>query len=74
MKCTFCQLDDFRSGHVTVTLERGPSVIIVKDVPAKVCGKCGEYVLSEAVTGWIWSRAESAVERGAEVEILRYAA
>jgi YgiT-type zinc finger domain-containing protein len=74
MICTFCQLDELRQGTVTVTLERGRSTIIIKDVPAEVCDKCGEYVLSQPVTNWIWERAQSAVERGAEVEILRYAA
>jgi hypothetical protein len=35
---------------------------------------CGEYYLSEDVTEQVLSRAEEAVRKGAEVEILRFAA
>jgi ribosomal protein L32 len=48
--------------------------LIIKDVPADVCGNCGEYYLSESVSAEVLTRAELAVQRGAEVEILRYAA
>jgi hypothetical protein len=57
-----------------VTLQRGDATVIIKGVPADVCGNCGEYYLSETVSGEILERAEHALERGAEVEILRYAA
>jgi YgiT-type zinc finger domain-containing protein len=67
-------MGETRPGSVTVTLDRGKTTVIVKEVPAEVCEICGEYYLSEPVTDWISDRAESAVERGAEVEILRYAA
>jgi len=53
---------------------RNETVFVVKGVPAEVCTQCGDYVLDETVADWISDRADSAVERGAEVEILRYAA
>jgi YgiT-type zinc finger domain-containing protein len=59
---------------VTVTLERDESIVILKGVPAEVCDNCGEYYLSDAVTEQVLQRAELAVNNGAEVEILRYAA
>jgi hypothetical protein len=57
-----------------VTLQRKESTIIFKEVPAEVCENCGEYYLSEAVTEKVLTRAELAVQNGAEVEILRFAA
>ncbi len=74
MKCLICKVGDTRSGHVTVTLQRGTSTIIIREVPADVCANCGEYYLSDEVTREVLARAESSVQRGAEVEILRYAA
>lgn len=74
MKCTICRSGVTRGGAATVTLQRGDSTLIIKGVPAEVCDNCGEYYLSEEVTGEILARAERAVELGAEVEILRYAA
>lgn len=74
MTCVLCKNGETRPGIVTVTLERGKTVVVVRDVPAEVCGNCGEYYLDSSVAQRVYLRAESAVERNAEVEILRYAA
>jgi hypothetical protein len=55
-------------------LQRDETTVIFKDVPADICGNCGEYYLSEEITGQLLRRAEDAVRQGAEVEIVRYAA
>jgi hypothetical protein len=55
-------------------LQREDCIVILKQVPADVCENCGEYYLNEAVTEEVLKRAEDAVSKGAEVEILRYAA
>ncbi|MBI3794555.1 MAG: type II toxin-antitoxin system MqsA family antitoxin [Nitrospinae bacterium] len=74
MKCILCRHGETHSGEVTVTLERGVSAIILRGVPAEVCENCGEYYLDEEVTRKVMELAEVAVQRGAELEILRYAA
>jgi len=74
MKCALCKIGETRPGKVTVTLERGKTVVVVRDVPAAVCGNCGEYYLDDDVARRVYERAEGAVQRNAEVEILRYAA
>ena len=61
-------------GQAMVTLQRGESTFIFKNVPADVCTNCGEYYLSESVTDQLLTRAEAAVQSGAELEILRFAA
>lgn len=55
-------------------MDRGPTTVIIKNVPGDVCDNCGEYYLSEEVTGRVLAVAEEAVSRGAEVEIIRYRA
>lgn len=57
-----------------MTLQRDETTVVIKHVPAKVCGQCGEYYLSEEMTGKVMAMAEEAVSKGAEVEILRWAA
>ncbi len=74
MTCVLCKNGVTRPGKVTVTLERGKTVVVVRDVPADVCENCGEYYLDSSVAGEVYQRAEGAVARNAEVEILRYAA
>jgi len=74
MKCVICKQGQTAPGQATVTLQRGESTIIFRNVPAEVCQNCGEYYLSESVTEQLLARAEAAVQSGAELEILRFAA
>ncbi|MHC4248013.1 MAG: type II toxin-antitoxin system MqsA family antitoxin [Planctomycetota bacterium] len=74
MKCTICRHGETKAGTATVTLQRGGTTVVIKDVPADVCENCGEYYLSEPVTRRALAMAEDAARKGAEVEILRFAA
>ena len=74
MKCVFCKLGETHTGQTTVTLHRGQSSIIIKDVPAQICDNCGEYYLSDEISEQVMSLAENAIKHNAEVEILRFAA
>ena len=74
MKCTICKTGEYEPGKVTVKLERGHSIVIIKEVPAQVCDNCGEYNLDEMVTKTVMEKAEQALANNAEVEVLRYAA
>ncbi len=72
--CVICKTGTLQPGTATVTLERGQTMVVIKGVPADVCDNCGEYYLSAEMTGQVLALAESAVRKGAEVEILRWAA
>ena len=74
MSCTLCKHGETQPGSVTVALQRGGTTVIVKQVPAEVCGNCGEYYLSSDVTAQVMEKAEAAVRTGAEIEVLRFAA
>ncbi len=74
MKCVICKTGDVIDGKTTLTLQRGETTVVIKDVPAQVCAQCGEYYLSEEMTEKVMALAEEAVSKGAEVEILRWAA
>ena len=74
MKCTICKNGDTLSGFTTVTLQRGDTTIIIKQVPAEICENCGEYYLSDETTKIVFDLAEQSIRHGAEVEILRYVA
>ena len=74
MKCVICKHGQTQSGLVTVTLERDESSVIIKRVPAEVCNNCGEYYLSDLITQQVLQRAEVAINNGAEIEVIRYAA
>lgn len=74
MTCVLCKHGVTRPGQVAVTLQRGGTTVILKEVPAEICENCGEYYLSDEVTKKVMERAEAAVKSGAELEILRFAA
>lgn len=74
MKCTICKQGETAPGRVTVKLERGDAVILVRDVPADVCGDCLEYYLTEDIASRIYAQADDAAKRNAELEIIRFAA
>ncbi len=74
MRCVICLHGETKPGLVTVTLERDECIVVIKKVPAEVCDNCGEYYLSDAITEQVLERAEVAVNNGAEVEIIKYAA
>lgn len=60
MRCIVCKQGDTEAGTVTVTLQRGNTLVIVRDAPAAICQNCGEYYLEEAA-------AERLYRQGAEV-------
>lgn len=74
MKCVICKQGETKDGTTTVTLERGQTTVIIKDVPAEICENCGEYYLCEEVTEKVQKLAEQAVQNGAVIEVLLYAA
>ena len=74
MKCVICKHGQTKPGLVTITLERENSLVVIKKVPAEVCDNCREYYLSDTITSQVLQRAEVAINNGAEVEIIRYAA
>ena len=74
MRCLICKQGETHPSEATVPLQRNETTIIFKGVPADVCDNCGEYYLSEDITGRLLERAEQAVKNGTEIEIVRFAA
>lgn len=74
MQCVFCKTGQTAPGYTTITLDRAKSVVVIRDVPAEVCRQCGEAYLSVEVAQIASERADEAIGRGVEFEVLRYAA
>lgn len=74
MKCTICRLGETAPGRVTVTLERGATTLVFKNVPAQVCQNCGEQYVDQAIAADLLRQAEMAVGNGVQVEVRSFAA
>ena len=71
MNCVICSISTTQPEHVTATLERDGSIVLVKDVLANVCQNCGERYFDSSVTDQLPALADRAFEQGAELEIVR---
>jgi len=71
MDCALCKVGTTEKGSVTVTLERNGAIVLIKDVPAEVCTNCGHYYLSEETTRAIMQTGNDAIEKGAELEVVK---
>jgi YgiT-type zinc finger domain-containing protein len=72
--CPTCKNGTLKPGTATVTVERAGALIIFREVPADVCDNCGAYFLSEQTSTELYKKADEAVKKGAQVEIMKLSA
>ena len=72
MKCVICRHGETAPGAATVTLTREDTTLVVKDVPAQVCGNCGEEYVDSEITERLLEAAEEAVKAGVQVDVRSY--
>ncbi len=72
MKCMICKHGETKQGTTTVTLEKGSSTIVFKEVPAQICDNCGEKYIDESTTKELLNKAREIVKNGVEVDIRKY--
>jgi YgiT-type zinc finger domain-containing protein len=74
MKCVICKNGNTNNENVTLTLELNGKVFIFKDVPARVCGNCGEQYLEEETSRRLLGLAHEASKLDTELTITRFKA
>ena len=74
MKCAICKNGETEQGLVTIVLEKNTSTLVFKDVPAEICENCGEEYVSSETNSNLLKKANDAVTRGVNLEMLKYAA
>ena len=72
MKCVICKNGETKPGHTTVTFDKEDSILVLKRVPAEICGTCGEDYLDQEVTGRVLNFSKQAQEEGVELKIMKY--
>lgn len=70
--CRQCPEGTYEKGTVTETLERGDTVVVVKDVPALVCDVCGNALLAAEEVEHLQRILEQAQAQGVELQSRRY--
>lgn len=57
-----------------MTLERGGSTLVFKNVPSRVCPNCGEEYVDETIAKGLLRCAEEAAHSSVQVDIREYVA
>jgi YgiT-type zinc finger domain-containing protein len=73
MNCVICKTGLTQSGVTTITLERGKTTLVFKQVPAQICENCGEAYLNEVTTQALLEIAENAAQSGVQIEVRTFA-
>ena len=74
MTCVICKHGETRPGTTRIAVERGPTVLVVRGVPAQVCDNCGEAYLSADAVERLEQMLAVAAQGGVQVEIREYIA
>ena len=74
MKCVICKEGETQAGMATGTLERKSMTLVVKGVPAMVCGNCGEEYVDANTTARLLRIAEDAAKAGVQVDVREFVA
>jgi YgiT-type zinc finger domain-containing protein len=74
MTCVICKLGETHPGTATVTLERDDMTLVIKNVPALICGNCGEQYLDEETTTHLLTTAQEAAGAGVLVDVRSFVA
>lgn len=73
-RCAICKTGEVKPGTTTLTVERGGMTLVIKGVPARVCGSCSEAYLDEATTKRIEAMVDRLERTGVQVAVQDYAA
>ena len=74
MLCVICKGDEVKPGKTGFVPECAEMVLVLKGVPARVCGQCDEAYFDEATTRRIEEIAEKVRHAGVQVAVQEYAA
>jgi len=69
MTCVLCKHGTTAPGTATMAFHERDTVMVIRHVPAEVCGNCREAYFDQMTTKRVLSLAEEASKAGVKVEI-----
>ena len=73
MKCVICKNGETEPGSTIFTFTDDETIVVVKDVPAKICDNCGEEYLDSETTRRLLDGSVGEVNHDVEVQVRDYA-
>ena len=71
-KCYFCKIGEIAPGLVSSTTVLDSLIVLTKEVPAKVCGRCGEEYYDREVVSRLEEITDEAKRLGVETLVSKY--
>lgn len=72
MICPICGQEALTPGTTTFATDAAGTVVVVRDVPAEVCGNCGEVFISDEVAAELEVQVADAKATGTESLVRHY--
>lgn len=73
LKCVMCK-SDLHESDVNHIIDFDGHIVIIKNVPAKICRQCGEYFLNNNTARVIEKITETVINNHAEIFVVDMAA
>ena len=72
LSTTYCPLcgGDKAPGKTTMTVELGFGIVVIRDVPAKVCALCGADWIDDAIAEKIENIVDEARKKHSQMEVI----
>lgn len=69
---TICPLcgGNKKSGKTTYSVDLGSSVVVVRNVPARICNQCGEVWIDSETAKKLEDLSQEAKDKGTQVEVV----
>ena len=74
MTCVICKNGETAPGETVFTGTEGDTIVVVKGVPANVCGNCGEAYVSFETTSRLNKTVADGACANAEIVVMKYSA
>lgn len=70
MRCAVCKNGETKQGKSVITMTSGKSVVVFRNVPAKICHDCGEEYINEDNTKLLLQTADESFKTGAKLDLI----
>ncbi len=72
MKCIVCRHGETVPGKISLTFERGKTLVVFRNIPTEICSNCGESYIDVGITQHLTQKAQEAAADGIQVIVREY--
>ncbi|WP_269454755.1 MULTISPECIES: type II toxin-antitoxin system MqsA family antitoxin [Methylomonas] len=70
--CVICKLGMMIDDFASITLEFGETILVFKNVPAKVCNNCGEEYFEDNILASLFEQANSPINQLSQIQLRHF--